>query len=214
MKKGKFIVIEGGDGSGKTTQIDLLKKSLQKAGMKVAYTREPGGTKLGEIIREILLHNKKVKLSPLTEAFLFNTSRATWIEKIVGPAIRKGEIVLTDRSYPSTYSYQGVAGGVQIDQIDQLNKIAMSEYVPDLIIIVDLDYKTAKDRREKGRLASDKIESRPESYQEKVYAGFRQFADKHANATLIDGRDSVENIHKKIIKKINNRLNLKLMTVV
>jgi len=211
MQRGKFIVIEGGDGSGKTTQVELLKKILKRAGLKVIYTREPGGTKLGEIIREILLHNKKVKLSPLTEAFLFNASRATWIEKIVKPNILAGKIVLTDRSYPSTYSYQGVAGGMPIDQIDQLNKIAVSDCTPDLIIIIDLDYKTAKERRLKGGIVADKIESRPKSYQEKVYAGFRQFAKKHANATLINGRDSVENIHREIIKKINNRLHLKLI---
>lgn len=209
MKKGKFIVIEGGDGSGKTTEVELLKKSLDKAGYRVIYTREPGGTKLGEKIRRLLLHDKTVKISPFTEAFLFNTARSVWIEEIVAPALKKGNIVLTDRSYPSTYAYQGVAGGVALEQIDRLNKIAMLEYVPDLIIVIDLDYRTAESRRSKARIATDKIESRAKNYHEKVYSGFRQFAKNHSNAILINGRKNIKSVHKEIIKVINKRLKLK-----
>lgn len=210
MNRGKFIVIEGGDGSGKTTQIKLIQKSFKKTGIKTVYTREPGGTKLGEAIREILLHNKKVKNSSLTEAFLFNASRATWVEKIVAPNLKAGKTVLTDRSYPSTYAYQGVAGDVPSEQIDQLNKIAMSGMIPDLIIVIDLDYKTARERQKNAGIISDKIEARAKSYQEKVYSGFRQFAKFHANATLVDGKQSPPLVHRDIIKKINSRLKLKL----
>ena len=157
MKKGLFITFEGADGCGKTTQIQLLDKYLQRKGEKTLLTREPGAKGLGVRLRDILL-NYNGEVSPNCESFLFLADRAQHVDCIIKPALNKGEIVLCDRHTDSTVAYQGYGRGLDINKINLLNEYATSGLKPDLTIIFDIDAETSLQRvgKEKDRINKNK----------------------------------------------------------
>jgi dTMP kinase len=174
-KKGIFITFEGPEGCGKTTQSRLLYNWLKRR-YACVYTREPGGTKLGEKIRELLLHSKSVNISDLAEVFLFETARGQIVKEIIRPALKKGRIVICDRFSDATLAYQGYAGGVPVKTIAKLNKIASEGLRPDLTILLDID--TALGLKRAKRKGIDRMEKKDLSYHKKVRAGYLNLAKK------------------------------------
>ncbi len=200
MKKGLFITFEGIDGCGKTTQIELLKNSLEKQGKNVLLTREPGAKGLGEKLREILL-NYEGDVSSNCESFLFLADRAQHIDTIIKPAIEKGIIVICDRHTDSTVAYQGYGRGLDLKQIHYLNNIATSGIKPDLTFIPDIDVKTSLERIGKAR---DRMESAGIEFFNRVRNGYIEISKQEPKRVkLINGKDSIENIHNQIITYIN-----------
>ena len=200
MKKGLFITFEGIDGCGKTTQIELLKNSLEKQGKNVLLTREPGAKGLGEKLREILL-NYEGDVSSNCESFLFLADRAQHIDTIIKPAIEKGIIVICDRHTDSTVAYQGYGRGLDLKQIHYLNNIATSGIKPDLTFILDIDVETSLERIGKAR---DRMESAGIEFFNRVRNGYIEISKQEPNRVkLINGKDSIENIHNQIITYIN-----------
>ena len=155
MQKGLFITFEGGDGCGKTTQINLLDEYLRSKGYKTLLTREPGSKGLGVKVREILL-NYDGEVSPVCESFLFLADRAQNVDCIIKPALKEGTIVICDRHTDSSVAYQGYGRGLDIDRINMLNNIATSDLKPDLTIVLDVDVETSQARvgAEKDRMES------------------------------------------------------------
>ena len=145
MKKGLFITLEGADGCGKTTQLNLLKEYLTSRGYEIVVTREPGGKGLGEKLREILL-NYDGEVSDRCEAFLYLADRAQNIDTIIKPAINSGKIVLCDRHTDSSVAYQGYGREQNIDNINMLNELAVNGVHPDLTIVFDIDTETSMAR--------------------------------------------------------------------
>ncbi len=200
MKKGLFITFEGIDGCGKTTQIELLKNSLEKQGENVLLTREPGAKGLGEKLREILL-NYEGDVSSNCESFLFLADRAQHIDTIIKPAIDKGIIVICDRHTDSTVAYQGYGRGLDLKQIHYLNNIATNGIKPDLTFILDIDVETSLERIGKAR---DRMESAGIDFFNRVRKGYIEISRQEPErAKLINGKDSIENIHSQIIKHIS-----------
>ena len=200
MKKGLFITFEGIDGCGKTTQIELLKNSLEKQGEDVLLTREPGAKGLGEKLREILL-NYEGDVSSNCESFLFLADRAQHIDTIIKPAIDKGVIVICDRHTDSTVAYQGYGRGLDLKQIHYLNNIATNGIKPDLTFILDIDVETSLERIGKAR---DRMESAGIDFFNRVRKGYIEISRQEPErAKLINGKDSIENIHSQIIKHIS-----------
>ena len=200
MKKGLFITFEGIDGCGKTTQIELLKNSLEKQGENVLLTREPGAKGLGEKLREILL-NYEGDVSSNCESFLFLADRAQHIDTIIKPAIDKGVIVICDRHTDSTVAYQGYGRGLDLKQIHYLNNIATNGIKPDLTFILDIDVETSLERIGKAR---DRMESAGIEFFDRVRNGYIEISRQEPErAKLINGKDSIENIHSQIIKHIS-----------
>lgn len=200
MKKGLFITFEGIDGCGKTTQIELLKNSLEKQGKNVLLTREPGAKGLGEKLREILL-NYEGDVSSNCESFLFLADRAQHIDTIIKPAIEKGIIVICDRHTDSTVAYQGYGRGLDLKQIHYLNNIATSGIKPDLTFILDIDVETSLERIGKAR---DRMESAGIEFFNRVRNGYIEISKQEPKRVkLINGKDSIENIHNQIITYIN-----------
>lgn len=200
MKKGLFITFEGIDGCGKTTQIELLKNSLEKQGENVLLTREPGAKGLGEKLREILL-NYEGDVSSNCESFLFLADRAQHIDTIIKPAIDKGVIVICDRHTDSTVAYQGYGRGLDLKQIHYLNNIATNGIKPDLTFILDIDVETSLERIGKAR---DRMESAGIEFFDRVRKGYIEISRQEPErAKLINGKDSIENIHSQIIKHIS-----------
>ena len=195
MKKGLFITFEGIDGCGKTTQIELLKESLEKKGYTVLLTREPGAKGLGEKLREILL-NYDGEVSSNCESFLFLADRAQHIDTIIKPAIDKGVIVLCDRHTDSTVAYQGYGRQLDLEQIYQLNKIATNGIIPDITFILDIDIDTSLQRIGKGR---DSMENSGREFFERVRKGYIEISEKEPQRVkLLQGNSPIKDIQNKI----------------
>ena len=203
-KKGLFITFEGIDGCGKTTQIKLLKKHLEKQGYTVLLTREPGAKGLGEKLRKILLNYDGV-VSPNCESFLFLADRSQHIDTIIKPAIDKGTIVLCDRHTDSTVAYQGYGRGLNLHQIISLNEIATNGIKPDLTFVFDIPVSTSLERIGKTK---DRMESAGIEFFEKVRIGYLEISKEDpVRVKVLDGTNDINSIHDKVIQYLNEKTN-------
>ena len=177
MKKGLFITMEGPDGSGKSTQIELLKEYLEEEGYEVLITREPGGTVISEAIREIILNKEYTEMSSVTEMLLYASARAQLIAELVGPAIDNGKAVISDRFVDSSLVYQGMARGLGVDTVYEVNKLAIGKYMPDVTFLLDLPAEVGISRK-KDQKELDRMELESLDFHRKVAEGYRQMAEK------------------------------------
>ncbi len=203
MPRGIFIAIEGGDGAGKDTQIEFLKKKL---GERMVYTRVPGGTMLGEELREILIHETKGPISIPAELFLFLADRAEQVEKIIKPALEEGKIVVSNRSWLSLIAYQ-ICGRNQPEWKslveDSIKKIF--ENVPlDLAIVLDVPPEVGLARVRSRKAALDSIENMPLEAHERVRQGFLDAAKEVKTAQVIDASRSIEEVWKDVEKAVTS----------
>lgn len=197
--RGKFIVLDGPDGCGKTTQAKLLTEWLQKQGIPVSSFRDPGDTYIGEKIRQILLSPEHIAMSTRTELLLYMAARAQlWQEKMV-PALRDNHCVILDRWISSTCAYQGNAGGFGMSKVIKLAIDSLARAWPDLTIVLDVDVKTAF-KRLPDKL--DRMEAKGREYHQKVRDGFLRLASRQENFVVVDASRSIEEVHKKIIEII------------
>ncbi len=198
-----FISFEGIDFCGKSTQIELLREYLIKNQKKVKLIREPGGTKISEKIRDILLDKKNSAMVMETEIFLFSASRAQLVREVIRPALEDNYFVLSDRFHDSSTAYQGYGRGLPLDAILKIHNLAIGNTVPDLTFIIDIPTSVAFERkREKTQTDLDRIELSDNAFFEKVRIGYLELALKENRFRVIDGTQSIENIHKKIINEI------------
>lgn len=198
---GFFITVEGIEGSGKTTLAKGLFEELKSKGFPVLLTWEPGGTDLGEKIREILLHSDEI--SPWTELLLFIASRKEHVEKKILPALRKGEIVISDRFDDSTIAYQGYGRSLNIRLIKRFNKVATSGLKPNITFLIDIDPEISL-KRLKGK---DRIERESIEFHKRVGKGYLEIAKKAKNRVIIlNGNEKEEEMIKKAFLKVIERL--------
>ena len=177
MNRGIFITMEGPDGSGKSTQIELLKEYLEGAGYDVLITREPGGNRISEAIREIILNSEYTEMSPVTEMMLYASARAQLIAEVIGPAIESGKAVISDRFVDSSLVYQGMARGLGVETVYEINKVAIGEYMPQLTIMLDLPAEVGISRK-KDQKELDRMELESLEFHKKVAAGYREMAQR------------------------------------
>jgi dTMP kinase len=206
---GLFITFEGTEGCGKSTQINALAARLQDQGQQVLQTREPGGTSLGEAVRNLLQHDEAgAGMSPEAELLLFTASRAQLTRERILPAIAKGEIVLCDRFMDSTTVYQGVARQIDIQAVAAINRFAVGEARPDLTILIDLSPEVGMARvhaRSDGQL--DRIEQEAIEFFQAVRAGYLKLAESEPERFLVlDGSASVEVLEQQIWAAVQPRL--------
>lgn len=197
--KGKFIVFEGPDRGGKSTQALLLVKFLKRLGHKVVSTREPGGDEVAEKIRKILLDPKN-KVSPMTELMLYEASRAQHTQNVIIPALESGASVVCERYTLSTCAYQGYGRGIDMDVINKLNDIATLNVKPDLNLVFLMSDKYFTTRGE--NTTADRLEQEAESFRLKMRQGYSELAAKTPNTTLIDADKPVELVHADVIAKL------------
>ena len=194
--RGKFIVLDGPDGCGKTTQAELLAQWLKKQNVVVENFRDPGGTDIGEKVRQILLNPENILMSTETETLLYMATRVQlWQEKI-SPALKENKCVVLDRWLSSTCAYQGYAGGFGVEDVIKIAADCLERPWPDLTIILDVDPETAAKRLKKTH---DRMERKGEGYHKKVRDGFLKLAKGRKNFVIIDGTDDIEAVHKQII---------------
>ena len=176
LRKGIFITFEGIEGCGKSTQSKLLYEYLKKRGLPCILTREPGGTKAGERIRDMLLHSKDTHISDIAEMLLFEAARSQIVEEVIMPGIEAKKIVICDRFSDATRSYQGYGGKVPLRTIEAVNRVATAGLEPDLTLLFDIDTDTSLKRaKAKG---VDRMEAKDASYHRRVRAGYLELAKR------------------------------------
>jgi dTMP kinase len=200
---GKFIVIDGSDGCGKTSQTKLLVDCLKEQGVAVETFREPGGTAIGEKIRQILLNPEHIAMGTETEVMLYMAARVQlWQEKIK-PALKQNKCVVLDRWLSSTCAYQGFAGGFGLDKVIKIAEYCLAKPWPDLTIILDVDLETAVKRLKKDL---DRMEQKGDGYHKKVREGFLNLANGRKDFVIIDAADDIETVHKQVINIVEKML--------
>ena len=177
---GMFVTFEGLDGSGKTTQRRLLAERLTAEGRDVLSTREPGGTELGEAIRDLVLHGGSV--APWAEAALYAASRAQHVEEVIRPALARGTVVLCDRYFDSSVAYQGVARGLGLERVLDLNLAAVGGLVPDLTLLLEIDPTVAESRMTENR---DRLEREDGSFHARAAKGYRELAARFPERVVV-----------------------------
>lgn len=206
--KGVFIVMEGPDGSGKTTQINLLKEYLEEAGYECLITREPGGTVIGEEIRQLILNPEHKEMSPVTEMLLYAASRAQLVHEVIGPALEEGKIVISDRFVDSSIVYQGIARKLGISTVSAVNAPGIGIYRPDGIFFIDLS-EAERLRRKKEQKNLDRMEQEGIDFHHMVSEGYRKVLSGRPEVMKIDGGRSIDTIQKKIRNHVDELLKKK-----
>jgi dTMP kinase len=195
---GVLISFEGIDGSGKSTQAQLLKKYFTERKCSVVFVREPGGTKASEAIRDVLLHNKSLPMADFTELMLFLAARADLVDKVIEPALRHGRVVIADRFADSTFAYQAYGRGINLKLVKQLNDVATRGVKPDLTFLVDLPEREAFQRLKRQK---DRMESEAPIFHQQVRQGFRKLAAAEPRRIkVLDGKRSEDVIWKEILQ--------------
>jgi dTMP kinase len=193
------MTFEGSEGCGKSTQVQRLAARLQKLHIPFLVTREPGGTPIGETIRELLQfapHNSA--MMPETELLLFEASRSQLVRETIKPALERGICVIADRFVDSTIVYQGAARGFEREMIERFNTFAVGDCLPDITFVLDVDAATAESRMQKPRRA-DRMEQQPAEFYERVRGGYRDLAAREPNRiALIDGSRNADEIENEI----------------
>jgi len=193
MARLPFITFEGSEGCGKSTQVKLLTDRLQAAGVPCLVTREPGGTPIGETIRELLqFAPQSAVMTPETEVLLFEASRAQLVREVIQPALNEGKCVIADRFFDSTTVYQGVARKLDPKIVAQLNAFAVGHCTPDLTFVLDVDLETARARM-RGPRRPDRMEQQSDDFYERVIEGYRSLAKREPDRVrLIDASKSAD----------------------
>ena len=207
MPRLPFITFEGSEGCGKSTQVQRLAARLKKLGIPFLVTREPGGTTIGETIRELLQfapHNSNMR--PETELLLFEASRSQLVRETIKPALDRGVCVITDRFFDSTTVYQGAARCLDREIVERLNAFVVGDCVPDITFVLDVDATTAESRMQKKPRKVDRMEQEPAEFYERVRRGYRDLATREPNRiVLIDGSPNADGIENEIWNVLSSR---------
>ena len=194
-----LITFEGIDYSGKSTQAKLLVSRLEKHGKEVIFLREPGGTSISENIRNILLDKEHLELKQITELFLFSAARTQLVNEVILPALQAGKVVVCDRFYDSTTAYQGYGRGINLNDIQAINRIATSETKPHLTFFIDIEIDELFKRQIAAGLSADRMESSGRDFFERVRNGYWKLAEMESGRFIVvSGKLQIDEIHREI----------------
>ena len=206
---GQFITFEGGEGSGKSSQIKILKSKLIDKGIDVVCTREPGGTPSAEILRELVTTGEVNKWEPMTEALLMFASRYEHIKNLIIPSLENGKWVLCDRFYHSTYAYQGLGHGLGLKAMEALKKISIGEIEPDLVFFLDIDPMEGIKRTMGRHTNEDRFEKMDISFHTKLRDAFLGFSKTYSeNSVVINAGQEINKISDIIFEEIEKRFKI------
>ncbi|HOA54788.1 MAG TPA: dTMP kinase [Clostridiales bacterium] len=206
MKRGLFVTVEGTDGCGKTTQIRNIIDHLSSLGCRVVLTREPGGTRISENIRSIILDPTFTEMHSITELMLYSAARAQLVEQVIKPSIAKSETVICDRYIDSFYAYQGYGRGLDMDMLKKITSLAIDDMIPDITIFLDLDPEIGL-RRRMNAANGDRIENEQIEFHRRVYDGYKQLARENPDRIkTIDASRSVEEVWQDVRRQLDMAL--------
>lgn len=205
MERGKFITFEGCDGCGKSTQLKLLSDYLTARGIPHIFTREPGGGKISESIREILLNGKNAEMTDECEALLYAAARVQHLADRVEPALQAGMLVICDRYVDSSFAYQAYGRGLAKDFVAKINAFALEKYLPDATVFIDLTPEDAFARKH-GADENDRLEQAGMAFHKRVYEGFDTLAKEDPTRFIrVDGKQTPEGIFEETVAKLKER---------
>ncbi len=204
MERGLFITFEGPDGSGKSTQVEYLREYFAEKGIPGVFTREPGGTEIGEKIRGIILDRHNAEMGDMTEALLYAASRAQHVEEKIRPALEQGMVVVCDRYVDSSVAYQGYGRNMG-EQIREINRYAIQDCVPDLTFLIEIDPREGRKRIQAGD--RDRMEKQALAFHRRVYRGYQQMAALEPQRfVVIDGTQDRETMRRQIRETVDKAL--------
>lgn len=198
MPEGRFIVLEGGEGAGKTTQAALLSGWLTAAGVRHRVAREPGGTPVGEAIRSVVLGRRELEMPAESELFLILAARAAFVRDVVRPALEAGEVVVADRFSLSTLAYQGYGRGLDLGEIRHALTLATGGLAPDLYVVLDVTVADGAARQRDAGEEPDRIEQEGSDFLRRVRDGYLDLGGREANVRVVSGAGSPEDVHARI----------------
>lgn len=207
MKNGLLISFEGGEACGKSTQIKKFKEYLENKKIPNLFTREPGGTEIGESVRDLLLHFGG-KMNDKTECLLFTACRAQIVSDVIKPALAQGKVVVLDRYIDSFYAYQGYASGVDTGSLQAITNFAIDGAVPDITFLLDISYEDGMKRKAKDENLKnlDRMESKGKAYHDKVRNGYLKMAKENLQRfVVIDATNSPDEVFAEIVKEFKKR---------
>jgi dTMP kinase len=208
---GRFITFEGGEGAGKSTHVRLLAATLRATGLGVVETREPGGSPGAEEIRQLLIHGEVGRWDAMTETLLHFAARRDHVGRVIRPALKKGEWVLSDRFADSTMAYQGYGHGLGRRPIEQLYQLTVGDLAPDLTVILDLPVEEGLRRAEARRDGGSRYERMDRAFHERLRAGFLEIAEREPGRCLVvDARPSVDAVEQAVRDAVGQRLKMQL----
>ena len=211
MARGRFISLEGGEGSGKTTQVKLLAAAFAACGVKTLVTREPGGTPSAEAIRDLLVKGTADKWHPVAETLLFYAARVEHVERHIKPSLESGSYVISDRFHDSTMVYQGIAKSLGIEYVKMLHTLALGPFVPDLTLYLDINPQDGLARAGKRGGDETRFEQAGLSFHVKVREGFLALAESEPQRIqVLDAGGTVEQVHARIVERVNAHYGLGL----
>lgn len=206
MAKGFFISIEGSDGSGKSTQIERLKEYLIEKKVDAVFLREPGGTNIGEKIRDVILDVSHKKMADVTEMLLYAAARAQLVNEVIIPALETGKTVVCDRFVDSSYAYQSFARGLKLEDVRKVNDLAICGIMPDLTLFFDISPEEALARRHNASEA-DRLELESSQFHRDVYRGYKFLAEESPERIkVIDARKSMDSVENEVRSLIDELL--------
>ncbi len=204
-----FITFEGLDFCGKSTQAKLLKEYLEKNNKRVKILREPGGTNISEMIRDILLDTKNSEMFIETELLLFSSGRAQLVREVILPLLEENYFVISDRFHDSSIAYQGYGRGISIEAVTAIQNFAIQKALPDITFFIDLPVEEIENRKAKLETnILDRIELSDTEFYNRVRNGYLKMCDEQERFKIIDGTNSIEKIHEEIINEINLLVNI------
>ena len=197
-QRGLFIVLEGGEGVGKTTQVALLSEWMRQAEIPHVAAREPGGTPVGEAIREVVLGRPELDVPAESELMLILAARAAFVRDVVRPALAQGMVVLADRFALSTLAYQGHGRGLDLDAVRSGIDFATGGLTPDLYVVLDLSARDGAERQKKAGTSPDRIERAGDAFLERVRRGYLELAAEEAGVAVLSAEGAPETVHRRI----------------
>ena len=210
-RNSRFVTFEGVEGSGKTTQIQMLSNHLEERGIDHLLTREPGGTPIGDQIRSLVLDPRNAAMTAICELLLYAAARAQHIEQVIRPALLSGRLVLCDRFKDATMAYQGSGRGIRLDLIDALHGLEILSLQPDLTVLFDIDEETALNRaraRDHGRSKDEtRFEQESLEFHRRVRSGYLEMARQEpGRIVVVDARGTVDQVHRRVIEAMDRFL--------
>ncbi|MEX0935617.1 MAG: dTMP kinase [Gemmatimonadota bacterium] len=205
IERGLFLVLEGVEGAGKSTQARLLVDWMEEVGIPHRLAREPGGTAVGEAIREVLLDPRGADMPAETELLLMLSARAAFVRTIVRPTLADGRVMLADRFELSTFAYQGVGRELGVEQVRELNEFATGGLHPDLTVVLSLPANTGRARQLSSGKYSDRIEAAGAGFHDRVGAAYAELAAEEERMAVVDATDRPEEVHRRIRELLESR---------
>ena len=204
--RGWFLVLEGVEGAGKTTQVRLLAEWLESCGVSFTLAREPGGTEVGEVIRNVVQERIDLSVPPETELLLYLAARSAFVKEIALPALDRGELLIADRFSMSTYAYQGYGRGLDLDEVRRLDRFATGGLVPDLYVVLDLPVEEGQARQRAEGKEEDRLEGSGETFLRSVRRGYHELVDSDARARLVDALGSPREVNDRVRQILRREL--------